>query len=68
MAEFFAGECAVVGDGLVTGDVVEAVFDEVWLLHAGQHESFFAIELLLHCDQEGVLDLGGRIGNGFICN
>ena len=36
MVGFLAGERAVVGDGLVGGDVVEAVLDEVGPLHAGE--------------------------------
>ena len=34
----FAGEGAVVGDGLVGGEVVQAVLDEVGPLHAGEEE------------------------------
>ena len=68
MAGFFAGERAVVGDGLVAGDVVEAVLDEVWPLHAGQHELLFRDRAPAAWPSAGGLDLGGRIGNGFICN
>ena len=51
----FASERAVVGDGLVAGDVVEAVLDEVRVLHAGQDEGgLFAGQLGLHGGEDGV--------------
>ena len=55
MRVFFAGKRAEVGDGLVAGDVIEAVLDEVGLLHAGQLEAgLLAGELGLHGGESGV--------------
>ena len=41
VAGLLAGERAVVGDGLVGGEVVEAVLDEVGPLHAGEETGPF---------------------------
>ena len=63
-----ASERAVVGDGLVGVDVVEAVLDEVGSLHAGEQEAFFTVELLLHGAEEWVVYLRGRFCGRDICN
>ena len=56
---FLASEGAVVGDGLVGVDVVEAVLDEVGPLHAVRTSwALFAVELLLHGLQHGVVAFG----------
>ncbi len=54
----FLRECAVVGDGFVGGDVVEAVLDEVGPLHAGKHEALLAVEFLLHGAEERIVYFG----------
>ena len=59
MIGFFASERAVVCNSFVAGDVVQAVLDEVRLLHARKHETLFAVELLLHCVKERVFHLIG---------
>ena len=50
LAVFLAVERAIVGDGLVGVEVVEAVLDEVRALHAGEDEEVACsrVELLLH--------------------
>ena len=64
MLLFFTGEGAVVGDGLVGAEVVEAVLDEVGALHAGEQEGgLFAVELGAHGLEHGVVRLG-RFGRG----
>jgi len=51
-----AHECAVVGDGLVGAEVVQAVLDEVGALHAGQQQlGLLAVEFGLHGTENGVV-------------
>ena len=62
MVGFLADERAVVGDGFVGGEVVEAVLDEVGPLHAGEHEALLAVEFGLHGAEDRVVAFGGRFG------
>ena len=64
----FAGEGAVVSDGLVAGEIVQAVLDEVRFLHAGEEEGLLAVELGSHGAEEWVVYWGGGLGREFICN
>ena len=61
-------ERAVVGDGLVGGDVVQAVLDEVGALHAGEQQlGLLAVEFGLHGAQDRVV-LRAIPARGGICN
>ena len=61
VATLFPHERAVVGDGLISVDVVEAIFNEVGLLHARKEQlGLLAVELGLHGAEDRVIL--GRFG------
>ena len=69
VAVFLADERAVVGDGLVGGEVVEAVLDEVGPLHAGEQQlGLLAVEFGLHGAEDGVVLVGWRRGSSWPAN